>query len=107
LLCFDGYKGEIKNGSTKIIDVSKLTHLQAAIALLVERHGEDGVRVCELCKEINAAPRAVKRVLAFLLQFKFIKKKHGEIPKYVVTVESPKNDQYIPHNSNISSFLKF
>ncbi|MDR1383195.1 MAG: hypothetical protein LBJ67_05025 [Planctomycetaceae bacterium] len=73
-----------------MIDVSKLTHLQAAVALLVERHGEEGVRVCELYNEINASQSSVKRNLAQLLKLKIISnKKTRDTSIYIVPSVSP------------------
>lgn len=51
-----------------MIDVAKLTPLQAVIFLLIERHGDAGRRVCELCQEVKADKRSVVRVLAHLFE---------------------------------------
>lgn len=72
-----------------MIDVSNLTHLQAAVALLIERRGESGIRVCELCQEVSAAERSVGRTIAQLLASGHCIKIDGERPRYIApTVES-------------------
>jgi hypothetical protein len=46
------------------------------LPLLVERHGEEGGRICNLCKEVKATKGAVKKQGWF-------KKKNGEVSKYI------------------------
>jgi len=45
-----------------MIDVSSLTHLQAAILLLIDRRGAAGRRVCELVGEVSISKASVCRI---------------------------------------------
>ena len=65
-----------------MIDVSSLTHLHAEIALLIERRGKEGRRICELCRETKAHPKSVEKVVATLL-IGYIEKQFGDVPRYI------------------------
>ena len=90
-----------------MIDVSSLTDLQAAIALLIERRGTDGRRVCELCKETKAHPKSVEKIVTTLLRLGYIEKRVGDVPRYFVpAVErvSPAVERVSPPSSWLKCF---
>ena len=75
-----------------MIDVSSLTDLQAVIALLIERSGSKGRRICELCKERKTNDkRSIVRGVSFLAQKGVIVRiDGGEIIRYYsATLTSP------------------
>ena len=47
-----------------MLDVSKLPSEHAEIALLIERRGDAGRRVCELVKEVILSKPSVCRILS-------------------------------------------
>jgi hypothetical protein len=71
-----------------MIDVSKLTHLQAAIVLLIERCGSTGLRGCEICRELDGSERHIRRELATLLANGIIRKIIADVPRYVIAFDT-------------------
>ena len=72
-----------------MIDVSSpsFTHLQAAIALLVERSGNTGRRVCELRNEIDAQKDAIIKALNRLVECGLLIKTNGDAVRYYAVFE--------------------
>ena len=65
-----------------MIDTSSLTGLKATIALLIERSGEAGRRVSELCNETGSTKGSVCKVLKYLVTHGLIVKTKGDVPRY-------------------------
>ena len=73
-----------------MIDVSSLpTAAHAAIALLIERSGNEGRRVKELVDESPLSRPSISRILAELQQLGFCLKVDGEVPRYCTPSISP------------------
>ena len=75
-----------------MIDVSSLTPLQAAVALLIERRGKAGRRVCEINKELKQGKRAIVLALSHLLDCGVVIRIEGDVPKYyspLAHIDSP------------------
>ena len=68
-----------------MIDVSSpaLTPLQVAVALLVERRGNAGRRVCELCREVKSVQKnAIVNALNRLVADGVLTKINGDVIRY-------------------------
>ena len=65
-----------------MIDTSSLTGLKATIALLIERSGEAGRRVSELCNETGSTKSGVCTALKYLVTHGLIVKTKGDVPRY-------------------------
>ena len=73
-----------------MIDVSSLNDLQAAVVLLIERRGNEGRRVCELCKERKKNnKRSITRVLSELIAMGVIIKIDGDTVRYYSPMGTP------------------
>jgi len=66
-----------------MIDVSSLTHLQAAILLLIDRRGSAGRRVCELVREIDADERSIRRILSHLTSLGLVVRIVGDAHRFL------------------------
>ncbi|MDR0336261.1 MAG: hypothetical protein LBI18_04140, partial [Planctomycetaceae bacterium] len=71
-----------------MIDVSNLTHLQAAIVLLIERQGELGMRSSEVCNQIKGNDGNIRRELYALTKLGLVHKIVGDVPKYYIEQHS-------------------
>ena len=68
-----------------MIDVSSLTDFQGKIALLIERRGNEGRRVKELCDESGATKSGVCHAINFLKTNGLIIRIDGDVPRYLPT----------------------
>jgi hypothetical protein len=74
-----------------MIDISSLTPLQATVALLIERSGDKGRRVCELCVETDSQKGAISKVLRRLLDCGIVIKNSGDVARYYAPMDSTRS----------------
>ena len=81
-----------------MIDVSSLTHLQAAILLLIDRRGSAGRRVCELVREIDADERSIRRILSHLTSLGLVVRIVGDAPRFL----TPESATLTPESATLT-----